>query len=141
MHKLACSTALALLCPILAGCETSCGEESEPVLWADGIVLEEDGQKTYLSTSVDGKWLHFPSYRRFRLRHGFGTANVLPMAWVSMDERPVAKGETDVPKEFAIASGNVIVFTERTENDVVVENGTCENDYYVLVKLTKLADE
>jgi hypothetical protein len=141
MQKLALSLALAILCPTIAGCETSCGERRDPVLWADGIVFEQDGKETYLTTPVDGKWLHFPSYRQFRLRHGFDTKNIDISAWVSMDERPVSKGETEPPKEFAVASGNVIVVTELTENDVVVENGTCENDYYILVKLAKLGDD
>jgi hypothetical protein len=135
MQKLLRFAALFLSSLGLCGCQASCGESTEPVLWTDGIITPSG---VYLSTAIDDKWLHFPSHRSFRLRHNFGTKNVHFDAYVSFEEQPLNHGESQIPSDFAVASGNILVETETNENDIVVKNDTCENDYYMLVQIENL---
>jgi len=128
---------LALSGLALQGCQTSCGKSEDPVLWADGVTTTNSGVETYLTTPIDGKWLHFPSYRSFRLPHHFGTTDIALEAWVSFDEHPVTSNASDPPTEFAIAGGNVVVVTELTKDELIVKNSTCENGYYLLARITK----
>jgi hypothetical protein len=135
MQKLPLLAALALSGFGLYGCQTSCGEHRDPLLWADGI---KPSKKVYLTTAIDGNWLHFPSYRSYRLPHNFGTKNISVDTYVAFEENPVKSGTTEPSTELATASGSVLLVTEVNTNDIVVENGTCENDYYMLVRITDL---
>lgn len=138
MQKLRLLAALALSGFGLYGCQTSCGEQRDPVLWADGITQESGGRCVYQTTAVDGRWLHFPSNRAFRLPHHFGTTNIDIHPYISFEEKPVSRGTSDPPAELAIVSGNTFTVTEWTEDEIVVENGSCENDYYVFVQITNM---
>jgi hypothetical protein len=119
----------------LFGCDTSCGKHVEPLLWADGVSsTAPSGLRTYATTPIDGTWLHFPSYRRFRLPHGFGNRDVSIQPYISLAvDRPAAVdgGSTN----FAIASSGEVLATIEDENNVIVENSTCENTYYLFVSI------
>lgn len=118
------------------GCETSCGERKAPLLWSEGIVTETNGLRSYETTPIDGTWLHFPSYRRFKLPHGFGTKGLSIDAYVSLaDDAPAS--EDDGPSKFAIASSGEVLATLLDDNNVIVENATCENGYYLYVQITE----
>jgi hypothetical protein len=141
MLKRSLFAVLAMLSLGLYGCQTSCADDSEPVAWADGITsVDKNGHRVYQTTAVDDAWLHFPSHRAFRLHHGFGTKNIGVDAWVSFEEKPVGRGTSEPPADFAIVSGNVLTVTDVTDNEIVVENSTCENDYYMLVRITDLGE-
>lgn len=118
------------------GCSTSCGKHEEPLLWADGITSGSDGQRTYRTTPMEGTWLHFPSYRRFRLPHHLGTRDPSIEAYVSLAvDRPVQPdaGGTN----FAVSTAAEVLVTIEDENTVVVENTTCENSYYLFVRISE----
>lgn len=132
----------ALLLPLLLssalmqfGCDTSCGRKEAPQPWADGVKREVNGTRVYESTPIDGVWLHFPSYRKFEFVHGFGTKDLSVEAYVSLAEDEPAKAG-DATK-FAIASSAEVLATFVDENTVVVENTTCENDYFLFVRISE----
>lgn len=142
MNRWSTFAALALFGFGLYGCQTSCGDHRDPLLWADGIhSVTKSGNPMYQTTAVDDAWLHFPSYRAFRLPHHLGTTNVGIEAYVSFDEKPVGKGTSDPPNDFAVVSGNLLTVTNLTDQEAVVENSTCENDYYMLVRIVDLSEK
>lgn len=128
---------LALVSFGLYGCQTSCGEHESPVLWADGITATSASSVTYQTTAVDGQWLHFPSYRSFRLPHHFGTKDFKIEAFIATTDHPVAQGATKIPDEFVLGNGSIATITELTKDELVITNGSCENGYYLFVRLTK----
>jgi hypothetical protein len=142
MSKLPLCAAVAFLGLGLYGCQTSCGDkDSTPVLWADGIVTGTEGNRVYQTTERRGTWLHFPSYRAFRFPHNFGTDNYEVTAYVSLDDDSPAVSDADgTTEQLAIASGNIVVLNEWTENELVVENGTCENEYYLYLRIEEAAE-
>lgn len=142
MSKLPLCAALAVLGLGLFGCQSSCGESSDPVLWADGITTGTEGSRVYQTTAISDTWLHFPSARAFRFPHNFNTTNITIAAYVSLNEdEPVSADDSEPPASFAIASGNVVVLSDVTKNELVVENGTCENNYYLYLRITEAAAE
>jgi len=109
-------------------------------LWADGIVSETQGGRVYETTPLNGTWLHFPSYRQFELPHGFGTKDVSIEAYVSLTvAQPAASGVE--AQKFVLASSGEVYRTIADENTVIVENGTCENEYYLFVRITDESEE
>jgi hypothetical protein len=126
-----------------AGCSTSCGKHMDPLLWADGTVRESNGERIYETTPIDAPWLHFPSYRRFKLPHGFGTMNVGIETYLSLDvEQPVASSSSDAGTDdvsstkFAATISAEVLTTIADPNTVIIENTTCENAYYVFARIT-----
>jgi hypothetical protein len=116
------------------GCETSCGDgDSDPVLWVDGSSTTADGTLTYESTPMNGTWLHFPSGRRFRLVHDLGTANLSIQAYLSFRPQPLGSDPSE-RGSFVMVSGNVALVSNVTEESLMVENNSCENDYYLFVR-------
>lgn len=128
---------LALGAVAITGCQTSCGDHESAVLWAEGTSKTTPTSVTYQTTAVDGQWLHFPSYRSFRLPHHFGTKDFSIEVYVATTEHPVPKGETQIPDEFILSNGSIATITDFTEDDLVITNGSCENSYYLFVRLTK----
>jgi hypothetical protein len=125
---------LALPC---FGCGTSCGDKKEPLLWAEGITRQAGGTRIYETTPIDGTWLHFPSYRKFSLPHAFGTKDVAIDIYVSLaDPEPVKNA---VGAKFETSSSGEALVTIPDESTVIVENTTCENDYYLFVRITDRA--
>ncbi|HMA92167.1 MAG TPA: hypothetical protein VKP30_05745 [Polyangiaceae bacterium] len=135
MKRLVLLPLLLTLALMQSGCGTSCGRKEEPQPWADGITREVSGTRVYESTPVDGLWLHFPSYRKFKFVHGFGTKDLSVEAYVSLAEDEPAK--TGDATKVAIASSAEVLATFVDENTVVVENTTCENDYYLFVRISE----
>jgi hypothetical protein len=138
MHK-ALISLLATMSPVLLlGCDTSCGKRGEPLLWADGITTTSNGLRSYETTPIDSTWLHFPSYRQFRLPHGLGTRDLAIVAYLSLAvDKPVpADGSA---QRFALSTSAEVLATIEDENTVIVENSTCENDYYLFVNITEKA--
>jgi hypothetical protein len=136
MQKAWIALSAILICASQLGCQTSCGKHEEPLLWADGITSGPNGQRTYRTTPIDGTWLHFPSYRRFRLPHHLGTRDPSIKAYISLAaDRPVLPdaGGTD----FALSTAAEVLVTIEDENTVVVENTTCENSYYLFVSISE----
>jgi hypothetical protein len=120
----------------LPGCDTSCGKRGEPLLWADGHTFASpNGLRTYETTPIDASWLHFPSYRRFRLPHGLGTKDVSIEPYVSLAvDRPAADGDAT---RIAVSTAAEVLATIEDENTVIVENTTCENAYYLFVRINE----
>ncbi len=138
MHKALISLLAAVSFALLVGCDTSCGKRGEPLLWADGITTT-NGLRKYETTPIDSTWLHFPSYRRFRLPHGLGTRDTDIVAYLSLAvDKPVPADGGEAQKIALSTSAEVLVAIE-DENTVIVENSTCENDYYVFVRVTETA--
>lgn len=116
------------------GCGTSCGEKQEPLLWADGVTRQSGGTRIYETTPINGTWLHFPSYRKFSLPHAFGTKDVAIDLYVSLADPEPAKNA--IGTKFETSSSGEALVTIPDENTVVVENTTCENDYYLFARIT-----
>jgi hypothetical protein len=135
MRLVATLTSILFALPFLNGCQTSCGHRGNAVLWSDGIVSERNGARIYETTAVRDTWLHFPSYRRFRLPHGFGTKDVSIETYISLAEDAPA-ADSDEPTKFAVASSGDVLVSIEDDNHVVVENETCENDFYLFVRIT-----
>ncbi len=125
---------LLLLLPF--GCDTSCDAgESDPIPWAEGrISVTEAGTLIYESTPLDGTWLHFPSGRRFSFPHQLGTEHLQVETYLSFRPRPFAEPDDD-PGSMVAASGNLVVISESSAETVTVRNDTCENDYYLWVRI------
>ena len=114
------------------GCETSCAEKGqEPILYSDGLVEYSGGSAVYATTAFDETWLHFPSERRFRLRHDLGATEYTPVAYVALSPDPDSEGDSG---DFSQAAGNEVVFEDLTENELVVRNATCA-EFYLLVRI------
>lgn len=134
MNRVVLLTLTMTVATLSTGCDTSCGEKKDPLLWADGVTRQVNGVRIYETTPIDGTWLHFPSYRKFELPHGFGTKDIAIDPYVALaDPRPAA--DSDAGKFELSSSGDVLV-TISDENKVIVENTTCENDYYLFVRIT-----
>jgi len=119
-----------------SGCDTSCDAgESAPIPWAEGrTTVTESGSRIYESTPLDGTWLHFPSGRRFSFAHGLGTEYLDVESYLSFRPRPFAEPNED-PGSMVAASGNLVVISESSAEVVTVRNDTCENDYYLFVRI------
>jgi len=117
-------------------CQATCGRSDEaPVLWADGVVEQQGTQQVYVTTPIDHPWLEFPSHRRFLLRHDMGTRDLAVEAYLSYEEQPVPTGDLD-PHAFAQAAGNTVLIESVDGNSTTVENDTCEDGYYLWLRLT-----
>jgi hypothetical protein len=138
MHKAALLLLVTMIGWSQAGCGTSCGKREDPLLWSDGTITERSGVRVYETTPTTATWLHFPSYRRFKLPHGFGTMAPSVDTWVSLAvDRPVSNDGD--PQKFATNTAAEVLVTIPDENTLVVENATCENDYYLYVRITDKA--
>lgn len=116
------------------GCGTSCGDKKEPLLWADGVTRQVGTTRIYETTPINGTWLHFPSYRKFLLPHGFGTKDVGIDVYVSLGDP--APADDAVGTTFETSSSGEALASIPDEDTVVVENTTCENDYYLFAVIT-----
>lgn len=129
------SLALSLTLPtaLLSGCGTSCGDKRAALLWADGITRQVGETRIYETTPIDGTWLHFPSYRKFELPHGFGTKDVAVDLYVSLaDPEPAKHAEAT---NFETSSSGEVLVSIPDADTLIVENTTCENDYYLFVRI------
>lgn len=118
---------LLLVAP--GGCKTQCGATDEtPVLYADGLVTPTASGQIYMTTPYDGTWLHFPSQRRFILRHHLGTSSYSVDIYLSFHSRPLEKGGLSEP------AGNEAIIERLDEHEIVVRNDTCA-EFYLLVRL------
>ncbi len=132
---LSCLASMVLTCN-LTGCQTSCGPSDQAsVRWTEGKVVTRGAERLYRSTPLDGTWLHFPSHRSFRLEHGLRTKDIVIQSYLSYSSNPVPKGSVS-PAGFAQAGGEVVVISEVTADAVVLENDTCENDFYLFVNIS-----
>src|SRR5512147_393338 len=138
LSMLKASTLLVATVALLSqsGCQTSCGKHADPLLWADGTTRNSNGLRVYETTPLDGVWLSFPSYRDFRLPHGFGTKDVAIEAYLSLGEARPVQTVGDSSK-FAIATAAEVLATIPDENSVILENSTCENQYYLFARITE----
>ncbi|HLV21040.1 MAG TPA: hypothetical protein VKZ49_09170 [Polyangiaceae bacterium] len=110
----------------LPACKTSCAEGGqEAIVYSGGQVTGN----VYASTPWNDAWLHFPSERVYKFKHGLGTENVTPLAYLSFDPRPTG-GEGNA----APASGNELVVEEITAEYVQVRNDTCA-EFYLLMRI------
>ncbi len=120
---------------LTTACQTSCGDANQqPINYADGKTHTEDGLRIYETTPRDGEWLHFPSYRRFKLEHNLKTTAYTPFILIAFSSHPVAS-ISDASDDVAIASGDVAVIEKIGDNSMIIRNDTC-SEQYLYVKLT-----
>jgi hypothetical protein len=109
-----------------SACRTSCGTGNQtPIVYADGL---RNDSHTYESTAYEGEWLHYPSQRRFEFPHNLGTTNYQIQAFVAFSARPVASDGLSI-SDIAVASGDILVIEQKTENTLRVRNDTCSEEY------------
>jgi hypothetical protein len=134
MHKAALLLVATIIGWTQVGCGTSCASREDPLLWSDGSTTEQGGVRYYETTPITATWLHFPSHRQFKLPHGLGTTDIAVDAYVSLAVDKPVSNDGDRQK-FATGTSAEVLVTIADANTLVVENTTCENDYYLFVRV------
>jgi hypothetical protein len=111
---------------LLVACPSPCADEDlgDPVAYDDGI---NDGT-TYLSSPLEGPYLHLPPGRKYHLIHGLGKAPAVVTAYLAFDE---SGSVSQSAGKQAILSWN--------ESVISVANETCA-EFYVLVTASSSPD-
>ena len=123
-------SALALAvngCGVLSGLGPSACDRSEesnpPVRYTEGTV--QDG--IYTSSAPDGELLYFPGGMRYAIVHKLGKLPTFFHFYLSFDRYGTRDGT------LAEAAGNQAEIVEVNEEELVVVNGTCSDDWLLVV--------
>lgn len=142
LRSIACVGGTFLIFWLASACQNSCGSgNQQPILYVDGkIHTSADGlSRIYESTPFDGEWLHFPSYRRFKLQHNLGTVDYSPQMYIAFGSNPIpANGDAG---DVALASGDVALIENLGSCSMQVLNNTCSEQYlYVRIQVPVAID-
>jgi hypothetical protein len=122
--------ACALFCGTLALVACDCNREGgPPVDYTEGTTNGD----TYQTTPIDGRWLHFPGGRRYRLHHALGQKPAELSSTLSFDEDVHPEEGDESPRGSTEASGHAVIWREVTERYIEVENDTCAGFYLRVV--------
>jgi hypothetical protein len=135
---------LALL-SLLSACDEldNCPDPGEPITVSAETTKEYRGSTdletlTYESAPWDGPLQHFPPETKLRFVHDLGFRPQYVFSWISFTEHGTHGGEGGDVTENTGNQGRIQCVDA---HEIIIENDTCEEDFYIRVAAWAIGNE